>query len=332
MCIRDRYMATAPAHAADVLPGSHDPTAVRWQELRTALEAAGAPDAALAAIDARLALPAPDHTAAIAVLAAADGATVVDHGMEPPHRDHATVDTLPYVAPLLEWHQRRVAHLVVTADAHGTDVASFGAQHFTQLDRLRGLPLANVDTIVDRAAHVVAELVIVAGPPAIASQLASRLRDELPHQCRVVAEPDPELTSDELAEQAVRLVGDTAARATVELLRELRRASDQRTVDGTRDTIDALRGGSVDVLMVHDDPDDQRRVWIGDGAEDLFLDDPPRTNLCHARLVDAAIRSAILQGARVHIIPSTGRTGPADDTAAFTRGRPGLRVVDGAAS
>ena len=321
------YMATRPALAANVLPGSHDPVAERWNELRTDLEMAGAPPAAIRAIEARLTLPLPDHTAAIAVLAAADGTTVVDHGMEPPRHDHAVVDTLPYVAPLLEWHQRRVAHLVVTPDAHGTGVARFGTQHDAEVEMLPGVPLAHVDAIVDRAARVVAELVIVAGPPAISSQLAARLRERLPRQCQVVAEPDPELTPDELADRTVRLVSDTAARTTVALLRELRAASDERAVDGTSNTIDALRDGTVDVLAIHDDPNDQRRVWIGDGAEDLYLDAPSRSHQDHARLVDAAIRSAILQGARVHVIPSTGHTGPADDTAALTRGRPELHLV-----
>lgn len=326
------YMAHAAAHAADVLPGSHDPAATRWQELRLDLEMAGAPDAALAAIEARLALPAPEHTAAVAVLAAADGTTVVDHGMEPPRHDYAIVDTLPYVSPLLEWHQRRVAHLVVTTDAHSTDVASFGVQHDAHHERLHGLPLSHVDTIAERAATVVAELVIVTGPPAISSQLAARLREQLPRQCRVAAEPDPDLTPDELAEHAVRLVSDAAARTTVGLLRELRNAPDGRAVDGTSDTIDALRRGTVDVLVIHDDPNDQRRVWIGDDPRDLFLDVPSRSHGRHARLVDAAIRSAILQGARVHIIPSTGRTGPADDTAALTRNHPDLHLVGGVSS
>ena len=59
------YLARRP-----LLPGAEADTAERWATLRADLEAQCAPVEALTAIDARLALPAPEDTSAIAVIAA----------------------------------------------------------------------------------------------------------------------------------------------------------------------------------------------------------------------------------------------------------------------
>ena len=305
------YLATLP-----LLPDSERDMHRRWTELRKDLASQGAPLPALEAIAARLALPAPDDTAAVAILAAANGSTVVDHGAEPPAHDYAVVDTLPYAAPLLEWHQRRLAHLVVTLDDDGADIAIFGLDHYVRLDEVVATDDHLAHEIERRIDEVGAELVVLAGHPAIATATADRLRPRVPHICRIVTEPLTQ-TSAELADVAVRHVSDTTARATVRLLRERRfLASHDAAVDGTAETLRALDHGTADYLLIHDDPTDQRRCWIGPGATAISLEQ--RRSARQARLVDAAIRSAVLQDIPVHIIPRTGATGPADDTAALT--------------
>ena len=104
-----------------------------WAAVRPDLIEQGAGDQAMRAIEARIALPAPEHTAGHCVIAAADGTTIVDHAADPPHYDLAFVDTLPYAAPLLEWDQRRVAHVVVTVGDDGADITSFDVNHRTEL-------------------------------------------------------------------------------------------------------------------------------------------------------------------------------------------------------
>ncbi|MGB5760030.1 MAG: hypothetical protein WBM50_24160, partial [Acidimicrobiales bacterium] len=225
------------------------------------------------------------------------------------------VDTLPYAAPLLEWQQRRVAHLVVTVDQTGGDIATFGADHFVRVDDYRVPPDTMVELIVATAAAVVARLVIVVGDPSLTGMLSDALATRLPVGCHVAIEPMA-TDADELADIVVRHVSDLVARATVDRLREQRfMATHDAAVDGTEDTVLALAGGTAESLMVHDDPDDRRRLWIGSEPNRLSLDETPGYR--QARLVDALIRSAVLQAIPVWIIPRTGPTGPADDAAAL---------------
>lgn len=296
------------------LDDHNQPVSVRWSELRVDLESQNAPTKALNAIEARLLLPIPDDTAAIAVLAAADGTTIVDHGLEPPRHDLAVVDALPYAAPLLEWEQRRIPHLVVAIDDHGFDIVLFAADG---RDIIESHPFAPSDAVVpvaDAAARITAELVIVSGPVDVAQPLTDRLTTHLPTSCRVVAVHDDHHPID-LADEVVRLVSDAAARRTVHRLREHRflEAHDE-AVDGVYPTVDALAVGQAERILVHDDPSDQRRVWVGDEPNELAVDH--RSTYQQARLVDALIWSAIGQGVPIHITPRTGPTGPDDDTAA----------------
>lgn len=313
------YLGTRP-----LLPGNDADTFRRWEVLRQDLEVQGAPRPALDAIEARLGLPAPDDAAAIAVIAAADGATVVDHGLEPPRLDVGVVDTLPYAAPMLEWHQRRVPHLVVTLHEDGADVAVFGLDHYQRLETIDSgdHPMSDEELVVavaDLATAITTELVVVAGHPDDTTNIADRLRRQVQLSCRVVTEPLT-LDTDDLADATVRHVSDVAARTTVRYLRERRfLATHGAAVDGVARTLDALATGTADLLLIHDDPRDQRRCWIGTEPRQLSLTDDS-VHRYEARLVDAAIRSAVLQDIPVHIIPATGPGGPEDDTAALILG------------
>lgn len=310
------YLATRPT-GRDAEPD----LGARWAALRTDLERRGAPLAALEAVDARVALPAPEDTAAIGVLASADGSTVVEYGQEPPRGDVGHLDSLPYVAPVIEWHQRRVPHLVVTVGSGGVDVVSFGDEHLVDLESIDDEPLAAADRIVDAATRISAALVVVAGDRENAAALADRIRPQLPVECRVVTDTSS-ATVDELADSAVRHTIDTAARRTVALLREHRfLAAHGDAVDGVSDTIAALAAGLADLVLIHDDPADGRRAFFGEAPADLSVE--PGPGRVEGRLVDVVIRSAVLSGVAVHIIPSTGPQGPDDDTAALTRAGPG---------
>ncbi len=307
------FLATRP-----LLANAEADTFVRWTILRAQLANDGAAPKVLEAIDARLALPAPDEAAAIAVLVAADATTIVDYGQEPPRTDIATFDVLPYAAPLLEWNQRRVPHLVVTIDDSGADIVTFGPDRYTRMDSLDGPPSALSDAILSLTESTHARLIIVSGKPFVTRRLSTALAAIVPVDCRVVAEPDIDGV-DELADVTVRHVSDTAARSTVGLLREMRfLAAHQSAVDGVGDTIDALRDRSADVLLIHDNPDDARRIWIGPEAHDLSLVARSDGDE-HARLVDAVIRAAIVSETIVHIIPTTGPDGPDDNTAVLHR-------------
>ncbi len=316
------------AGAGGTLDVTRPEVAERWTELRRSLEGQSAPKAALDAIDARLKLPAPADVAATGLIAAADGTTIVEHGLEPPVHDYGVVDTLPHAGPLLEWHQRRVPHLVATIDDSGADVALFGLDHYQELTEVDATGAELADEIAARAKPIAAELIVLAGDRAMVSPIAERLGDILPAPCRIVTEP-LSLGADELADATVRHVADTAARTTVGHLRQRRFLAEHQTaVDGGAATLKALANGTAEHLLVHDDPTDQRRCWIGPEPDDVSL--TPHTGFHQARLVDAAIRSAVLQRVPIHIIPMTGSSGPAEDTAAITSPpEPALAGFDG---
>lgn len=314
------YLTTQPEEGA---PALFD----RWLEVKADLERRDAPEAALASVEARLTLPGPDDTAAVAILAASDGTTVVQHGPDPVWTDVGHLDTLPYATPLVEWHQRTLPHLLVVADTDGADVVSFQADHRSTLDTYElGSERALDEFVLTVARHVTAisaELVLVSAPDDLASHLVEDVQATVGVGCRVVGAPvsDP----DDLADFTVRQVSDVVARRTVGRLRELRfLATHDEVVDGTAETIAALAAGNATRLLLNDDPTETQRVWIGAGPRQISIDEHPDHPVT-ARLADAAIRSAVLQNIPVHIIPATGPSGPEDNTAAVVEpDRPSL--------
>lgn len=334
--LRTVYRAPGPYASVYLNESGLGPTVTTdddyWQQLRSDLAEQGATDEALNAIEARLQLPRSGDTAGICVIAAADGTTSVATAYEPPHHDVGLVDTLPYAAPMLEWDQRSVPHVVVTVDRPaqdepadgggpvlGGDLVAFGADRYTSLESARGEADELADLVRNQVLAVDAKLVVVDGTPAATQPLLDALATALPVEARVVQVESADAT--ELADHTVRYAADTAARATVQRLRthKFLRTHDA-AVDGTADTIAALVKGTAEWILVHDDPNDQRRLWIGTEPNELSLD--PVTGYRPARLVDAAIRSAVLQNVGVHIIPSTGAGGPDEDIAAILEAAP----------
>jgi hypothetical protein len=118
-----------------------------------------------------------------------------------------------------------------------------------------------------------------------------------------------------------RLVHTAVAAETVQLVRTFREEDGRgaRAAVGVTDVFAALRAAQVDVLLVHDDPDDDRLAWYGDEPGDVGSD---RTDLMSSspdqgRLVDVAIRAALGTGASVRVVP--GVDGLDDSIAAILR-------------
>jgi hypothetical protein len=302
-----------------------DGRAARWFDLRSRLVADGAPERALEALDARITLPIPAETAGVGIIAAADGHTVVDHAMEPPRHDLAVLDTLPYAAPLLEWDQRRVPHLVVITDGSGIDAVEFLSDGRAEMTSLEGEDADLVEVIRTHVKKAGTRLVVVGGDRVHAQTLADALVPRVGPKCNVVAEFDE--TTDGLAAATVRYVSDTAATETVGFLREFRFLAEHRAaVDGMEATIEALRSREPGTLLIHDDPADERRVWLGADPTELSAT-PVEGWTGTGRFVDAAIRAAIASDTPVHVIPSTGSNRPDDDVALIRRSAPGVEPI-----
>ncbi|HEX2848980.1 MAG TPA: Vms1/Ankzf1 family peptidyl-tRNA hydrolase [Acidimicrobiales bacterium] len=314
-----------------------------WRAARDELERAGAPAAVADAIGA-LVPGAHLEGRALAVVADSSGVLLTRREAEPIDRDVARWAPLPSLGPVLEWQQSRIPHLVVLADRVGADIALFLPDGATGLSSVGGTdasdPLlhrskpggwsqrrfqeraentweANAAQVADRVATLAeltgARLVVVAGDVHAARFLTEHLPDRL---ADLVVEIEGQRAAgvdfDAVADDVVKLVATRVAEDTVELLQKLREELGQndRAVEGVGSTLDALTAAQVDTLLVHDDPSDEREVWFATEGSSIAgdratLEGYGAASPAKGRLVDAMIRSTLLTGARVRVVPST---------------------------
>jgi len=155
------------------------------------------------------------------------------------------------------------------------------------------------------------------------------LRDSLP---RATKEKLVEVTggraadgsADDMAEAVGRTVGEVVARETAAVLERFNeeRGQHHQAVEGAQVTLEALSRGQVEVLLLHDDPEDARTAWFGPDPvtaggrrEDLAAMGVERPT--EGRLVDVALRAALGSGAGVRIAPAAG--GPRQGLGALLR-------------
>ena len=330
---------TTEAAVANAAPRAE----LRWKSLRQELAGQGAPEPALEAIDP-LVGDAHHRGRTLVAAVSAGGLSVVRHEPEPPALDLGRVAPLPRLGAVLEWEQAAIPHLVVLADRAGADivvvrrdggedVSTVGAdtaddphirrsspggwsqrryqQRAENLWEERAEEVAEqVTTLVD---EVGARLVVVAGDVR-ATQL---LRQELPEPVdQLVREisggRSPDGSEDAVAAETVRLASSVTAEDTVACLQRLKEQAGAGglAAEGIAATFTALREARVDVLLIHDDPDDEREAFFAAeaalvAADATLLKELGATDVMAGRLVDVAIRGAFATGAAVRIVPST---------------------------
>lgn len=328
----------------------------RWRSVRDDLAAAGAPAAALEAIDALV----PDaHHDGEGVVAVADaGGLRLVHPMdEAPARDEGRLASLPAVAPLIEWRQQNLAHIIVTADRSGADVTAVvpGREDVTDTagsnnsgnpiirkahpggwsqrryqERAENTWEANAKAVAERVAQV-AELIsprviLVAGDVRAVAFLKEHLYQKWGDLVRDLdGQRGADGGEDAIAEDARRQVQTVAASDTVAILEKFREEKGQqdRAADGPAATVEALNAAAVETLLVHDDPADERTLWFSAGSA-LVAPDLPGLEAYGAgdaregRLPDVLIRQAFRTGARVRIVPATVVTDGAGAILRFT--------------
>ncbi len=331
----------------------------RWRELRASLAKDGCPATALTGID-RLVRRYHSEEGCLAVVADETGVRFTTHEPEAPRRDLARWDSLPSVGPLLEWRQLAIPHVVVVADRVGADLVGVGPGQAEVHEEIEGAtePLTKskpggwsqrrhqqrAENTWDRnakavahevaalAAEVRARLILATGDVRALALLEEHLPEGARPDLRILSHG---VGSDALADEVVRLLCDVSARDTVSVLRAWRAglgkpvqgaegtpAGGRRAVEGAEDTMAALRAAQVATLLVHDDPDDERRAWWGPDPVHVALgrgelEDLGAASLQPARLVDVALRAALLTGAGVRVVPQAG--GPRDGLGALLR-------------
>jgi hypothetical protein len=94
-------------------------------------------------------------------------------------------------------------------------------------------------------------------------------------------------------------------------------------VEGAPAVLHALAQGRVRTLLVVDAGDDERVVWFGDSPSELSGHraqlEISGTAVRHGRLVDAAVRAAVLTGADVRVLLPGTAGAPAQGLGALCR-------------
>lgn len=329
------YLTTEPGENA----AQH--TAQRWKSLRHEVESSGAAAEALGAVDPLL-REAHKGGRCLCVVTDASGRVVHrSHHPEPPRQDLARWGDLPSLVPMIEWRQSSPPHIVVMIDRVGADLVvfeAFGGRDF-QVEvegdddpvrkvgpggwsqrrfqqRAENTWEANAKEVAGELSKLVdqvkARLVVVAGDVRAVQLMREALPDQveaLVHEVEGSRSPDGSV--DAVAAEAVKLVATAVAEDTAALLAKFREELGQhdRAANGPAEVSAALEAGQVEVLLLHDDPADDRTAWVGPEAHHLALEagalkdmgvDSPR----EVRLVDGFLRAAIGTGAKVRVVPS----------------------------
>lgn len=290
---------------------------IRWRNVRSELDGRW-PDERIAELDA-LIEEIPHHGGAgIAIVQPSEGDALVDFLIEPVARTVVHVDPLPRLATVVESRQRTLPHIVVDADRTGATILAFDGTSLVAEDDVEGETLhihrnrqggwshrryqqraenqweQNADdvaeAVVDFASQFDPVLIAVAGPVRARSMIAEALADRVADDLVV---PIDAGDADGIGDEVVRLLSDHVARAQRTLAERLRDGLAQDTAANADGTIDALVAGRVETLLVDDDD-----------ADEPVLDGSRLGGPAGARMVDAAIRAALLSDASVVVMPS----------------------------
>ena len=312
---------------------------LRWRGVRESLAEDGADEAVLAHVDP-LVDDAHLHGQTLVVVVSARGVLHRSHWPRLPFRELARWQPLPALGAVLERRQEAPPHVVVVCDRKGADVTAVGLQlESVAMEAGDDAPAArkvkpggwsqrryqeraenaweqnakDVAEKVTRLAQLVdARLVAVAGDVR-ALQL---LRQELPreilelvHEVEGTRAPDGSPTA--APEDLERVLAEVVARDTQALVEKLAEelGQDDRGRGGVAATVAALAAAQVQVLLVRDDPDDERTAWFGDdptmvAARPADLADVGVEALREGRLADVLLRAALATGAGVRMLAS----------------------------
>jgi len=321
----------------------------RWRAVRRDLLDAGATEQLVSHLDQQI----PDahrHGDVFYAIANEERAWIATHFAERAEGELVRVASLPVLAPFLAQRQLAIPHIVALVDREGADVATMVAgddrhdtitgatgpairrtapggwsqkryQHRAEVEWSRtAREIANELAATADRTH--AEVIVMAGDVREVQLVLDDLPEPIRARTHLVAGGRAAGT-DEAARgsEVARFVSTAAAEQSVDLLRKLREEIGQqdRAAVGADSTLDALNRSQVEVLLVHDDPDDDRIAWFGSelvpiaaqGERNLIAD--PQ----EGRLIDVAIRAAIGSGADIRVVPKTAAM--ADGLAAILR-------------
>ncbi len=279
----------------------------------------------------------------------------IAHPLAAPWFDHGPI---PRLGPLLVFARDNPAYVVALLDRRGADIVSVVDRSLAEehvVDGDDGDPLTKsapggwsqrryqqraentwernaaevAEELADAARQVGAAVVIVAGEERMARLLDDHLPAEIAARC-VRAESGGRAIDgsvDELRVEVERLVATVVATHMADTLRHFVELRDRGAIvaDGPGATFEALRAAMVDTLLVHDEPDDDRRAWFDLSSPTLVAGEAATLRdlgfePLEGRMVDVLVWAALGTGAQVEMIPGRGPRVPAEGVGAFLRG------------
>ena len=314
--------------------------ASRVQEVRTAVHG-GWPESVVAQLAETVDEAFPEAAGVVAV-ADRSGIVLAERLTEPPPADLVRVASLPSLAPVIEHRQQSIPFIAVVADRRGADLFwSTGRQTGTTTVEGDDTVLSKVQaggwsqrTFQQRAENswehtareiadelmrlvdsITPRVITVAGDVRIKEMMHKRL----PAATAALLRDAPgggraaDGSEDDRAAAVRRWVRTAVAEDTVAVLRQFEQQRGQldRASDGAEATFAAMREARVDTLLVHDDPASERVGYFSaDDPNAVALDRPTMTRLGHGsaragRMIDVAIRNAILTGGGIRVVPGT---------------------------
>jgi hypothetical protein len=314
---------------------------LRWRALRDDLRAQKAPAATLKAVERTVAEEMERRRSEGLVIFATDGEVVslerLDHA---PATSLARVSPLPHVLPYLSERGERFPHLVAVVDRKGGEIDAYGPDGTHRHIDVQGdeeYPIRKVKAgdwnqsrfqrsaenvwksnakkvarEVDKAARACgAEAVVIAGDVRARTAVLEEVSEGvLEHTVESEANGglDGELARILDLKSTERILG-VAERFEREL------AHGERAVAGLPATVEAVRRGQIQSLLLDDDPDSPARLWIGPEPthiavtarelRQLGVDDPQEE-----RADAALIRAVAAMDGEMVVLPANGPEAP----------------------
>src|SRR4051812_4908270 len=291
------YLAT-PSDSEDA-PEQLD---IRWKNVLRELEEQAVEEATREALTAARG----DHGRGnTRVMVAAHGTVHLAISLpQPPAQELVVTESLPRLVPLLDALVLQVPHVVVLADRKGADVLAYTAgpdpvetgtvtnERFPQrkvkvggwatkrfsndVEESWEASARDVAALVDKVAQDIdARLIIASGDERALQLIGPHLPTQLVDRYVEIGGGGRHVdgSDDVIADDVLRVLSDVVASDTVELLEKYaeERGQNDRASDGVAATIESLRMGQVETLILTDTRDGEKTAWFGPDPTHLAL-------------------------------------------------------------